>query len=349
MSRRICYSARIMPATLSALVVLLPLFAHSLTRLDITGCWMEVAHEVRGKFISIEQGRVFTFTEAGVFRVSMGFSVNPRGCDHTGNWQWNEDQRTVLLKTRYVLCTSPTSCEDSLTYHLDRVDDRGLVLIDSRGNQAVKIHFVRVGSSGLTESDRQKDFLLRRSGTNRGGRKLSHAQLVVLTRKDSIEGGGHTVVNQWGRIASVTDSMLVLRSSRELRTNIIGNPTGTNVIINWNDPERPLSVVPLHGSSLFFTSKAARTSMNIGQSLMLVGALTALIVAPAASLQSVGTAMNGDRYLTIAGIGLAGIVLSVPLQVAGRGHTYRLTTPGHKGGKRDRVIVPVNQKAILSK
>ncbi len=74
------------------------------------------------------------------------------------------------------------------------------------------------------------------------------------------------------------------------------------------------------------TSRAKRTVRATSGTLITLSLLTTLLVAPLSSINYKSGAFNNTRFRTLAGIGLAGITVGIPLSILSRAKTYPLAS-----------------------
>jgi hypothetical protein len=75
-----------------------------------------------------------------------------------------------------------------------------------------------------------------------------------------------------------------------------------------------------------YQSKTRETVNLAGGALLYLSAATAILAAPLLSIDYKNGGFNSNRYFTLAGAGLGGICLSIPIMLFGQGKYYYLTT-----------------------
>ncbi|MES2617140.1 MAG: hypothetical protein V4613_04630 [Bacteroidota bacterium] len=96
---------------------------------------------------------------------------------------------------------------------------------------------------------------------------------------------------------------------------------------NYDDSIYTVNLNPKQLTNIYYTSASRNTFRSIGYGITIASAITTFIVAPLASINFNNGNFNKNRFYSIAGSGLIGISVGIPLIVLGRERYYNLTTP----------------------
>lgn len=96
---------------------------------------------------------------------------------------------------------------------------------------------------------------------------------------------------------------------------------------NYDDSIHTVNLNPKQLTNIYYTSASRNTFRSIGYGITIASAITTFIVAPLASINFNNGNFNKNRFYSIAGSGLIGLSVGIPLIILGRERYYNLTTP----------------------
>lgn len=129
-----------------------------------------------------------------------------------------------------------------------------------------------------------------------------------------------------GSVMYATDTSLFFGTTREEREFTLRNGTEGSLSHSYSAASRTIELPVRTIQSLTYISPARLRAQTFFGTFAFCSFLSAVIVAPLASINYSHWTFNKQRYFTIAGIGLAGVVVGVPLASVFSEQNYLLTT-----------------------
>lgn len=163
-----------------------------------------------------------------------------------------------------------------------------------------------------SESGKIKEINLSKSG---------NVKVIIPIDSSSIECGSTSYI---GKPLNIESGLLKMKLEREI---FWGMDKGMKIKNEKNadrtkEPEISLNLAD--AGKLIINSKTSSNVAGIGRLLVTLGSLTALVAAPLVSIRYADGGFNSDRYFKVAGVGLAGVVVGIPLVLLSKPKTYVL-------------------------
>jgi len=150
--------------------------------------------------------------------------------------------------------------------------------------------------------------------------------LEFTTRRFDINNGFSTRYLQ-GEIRLITDSSIVIAPRIDHIVNEFSSDSIQYIDKNFKKPHYTVNLEFKKIEIINYHSRIAQNWQGIGFSSIIIGGLTALIVAPLVSINYKSGGFNSTTYFTCAGIGLGILTIGIPLSVLNKEKEYFINQP----------------------
>ena len=175
----------------------------------------------------------------------------------------------------------------------------------------------------------QNDRTFELTNTKKQSKKVSifnYDAFTEFTLKEKVDSNDTAInKNYYGSIDSVSKNELFIKvSSMNTYTN---SDLCSNSIYETFCDEKRVEVLQLDDIDyIYHQSPVAGKSTGLVGTILIASGITALVVAPLVSINYDTGDFNKDRYYKVAGFGLGGLAVTIPLVIALQGKKYRITT-----------------------
>ncbi|MBK7425562.1 MAG: hypothetical protein IPI60_00235 [Saprospiraceae bacterium] len=122
----------------------------------------------------------------------------------------------------------------------------------------------------------------------------------------------------------VESGMIRMNVDREVFNGIENLTKITNEKKFKRNYQPEISLNLMDARQITLNSKTSKNITGVGRLLITFGSLTALVVAPLVSINYAEGGFNSERYFKVAGVGLAGVAVGIPLILLAKPKTYVL-------------------------
>lgn len=258
----------------------------------------------------------------------------------TGQWLFSRRKSILELSSRNSFHGSAyESTDDELIFYLPAFTDSSLELLSSENNYAVNTQLRRIPATGSLKmpypyysqpatGETSASFCLVNSlDTTKRIRIKNEISLTASCTDDSLYSDCDAYF--YGTIVTCSDSSFTMKIQREDR-DFTYTSGGTGTFHNYSaDRQRQYRQFRFNTqTSIEYQSPFSRSVNGFWNLTGGLSFLTAIFVAPLVSIDYRHWEFNKNRYFRVAGIGLAGIVVSVPLSACFKERSYALTKHG---------------------
>jgi hypothetical protein len=147
----------------------------------------------------------------------------------------------------------------------------------------------------------------------------SWSDSLIIRKEVNLEGKISHVDHD--RLIFATDNENIELTNKDKSMSFITNTYCSGK--NWcNVNQKPIEIAKTN--YLRYSTPVRKVLNGVGGTLLSMGLLSALVVAPIASINYKTATIDKSKYTTIALIGLSAVVVSVPLFITGRPKNYKL-------------------------
>jgi hypothetical protein len=315
---------------------------------DLIGDWQQVAIELLGKYSSETDSLVLSIFPNHLFH-SMRQPENSPAPDPlvSGSWSLDSDTREITFSRPALWFNSSSISDGESVVEVELVNDSVLILQSRLGTHPVFCSFRRVSAFANADSllapatplySFTQDIWLRNSANPLKRKRIRPNS--TLTLYPAVQGDT-TSYDASGSLRMASSGQMVMCIEEE-NMEIVRNESNVETINRfWCIDDAPCRTFSTTELELHVTTPASNTLRIVGANLISFGALTALLVAPLASINYGNGSFNKDRYFSIAGAGLASVAVGIPL-VSFTGGKFYLLQPPDAVPDRDHWIVDTN-------
>jgi|GEM_PF-6343754 len=318
------------------------------TESALVGHWQQVAVERLGKYSSENDSVVLSIFSNYRFE-SMRQVEDAASPDMviSGAWSLDSETKEITFSHSALRVGAVVNPEEESIVEVRMVNDSALILQTRLGSHPVFCSFRRINSSPLSDTavvpetpaySFTQDFWIRHSAKPEKRRLIrSNADLALYP----VLSGDTTIYSASGKFRMASPDHMVLCIEEE-EMELLRNGTNVESIHRfWCVEDAPCRTFSTNELELHVSTPGARSLNRVGTNLIAFGALTALVIAPLASINFRNGLFNEDRYFNLAAAGLAGVAVGISLVVFSGGKIYLLQSPDG-APDRDRWIVESN-------
>lgn len=321
-------------------------FSQNLQDSLIIGSWELTAYETDGNIKRIKDfHRTLSFFKDSIYMQKTSYiDTAIAGTVELGMWYIFSN---YILKE--VKQQAPAYSIHAIDYFNDfifSVSDTSLILLSYDKGDVQYTHYSRA----LRPEDRPEDLTFKKKNvfhiepTYKLVNSFDSTRKITLSQRNTLnvryenhyekDTTGSTDIE--GFLHDIEDSLLIIRAISEKIEFELANKMSVEVNKDYFkiETDNKLKKINIKDINYIEYISPGKTTVNgLGTTLMSLSAVTMFVVAPLASINFKNKAINPKKYFNVAGAGLIGFTVSIPIIIYSQGKSFSVTKKGQKKEK----------------